>query len=145
MVCLGNICRSPIAEGILRDKIEQQNLNWTVDSCGTSAYHIGERPDTRGTATARSYGVDISNQRARQLRQSDLDDFDFIFAMDTSNYHDIMKMAKTDQQRSKVDLLLNQIFPGENRAVPDPYYDGGFDRVFKLLDNACDSLMNQYA
>lgn len=138
MVCLGNICRSPLAEGILRSKVDTDLID--VDSAGTGGWHAGELPDPRSMAVARKNGLDISYQRARKFVVSDLDEFDHIFVMDNSNYRDVLELASSDQQRAKVRLILNEIFPGENVDVPDPYYGGsdGFDRVFEMLDEACD-------
>lgn len=142
MVCLGNICRSPLAQGILQNKINQSGLNWEVDSAGTSRWHLGEKPDPRSITTARHHGIDISKQRARQILKEDLDRFDLILAMDSSNYNDILRLASQKSEKAKIELMLNYSFPGENRAVPDPYFDGGFDHVFDLLDDACDKLIS---
>ena len=143
MVCLGNICRSPLAEGILQHKINQQNLDWQVDSAGTGAWHVGEQPDPRSIETARDHGIDISNQRARQFRAADLENYDLVFAMDSSNYSNIIRMAKTPAQEQKVELILNLIEPRRNVNVPDPYYggDSGFEKVYQMLDQACDRLI----
>jgi protein-tyrosine phosphatase len=143
MVCLGNICRSPLAEGILAAKCE--HLPVVVDSAGTSAHHIGEGPDHRSVHIATINGIDIGDQRARKLMKSDLEDFDLIFAMDSANYNNILKLASTDEDREKVKLILNESSPGENKAVPDPYYGGdqGFENVFNLLDEACELVKNQ--
>ena len=143
MVCLGNICRSPLAEGILAAKCE--HLPVVVDSAGTSAHHIGEGPDHRSVHIATINGIDIGDQRARKLMKSDLADFDLIFAMDSANYNNILKLASTDEDREKVKLILNESSPGENKAVPDPYYGGdqGFENVFNLLDEACELVKNQ--
>lgn len=144
MVCLGNICRSPLAEGILRRKIEELNLDWEVDSAGTGSWHIGERPDRRSIQVASRHGIDISTQRARQINPRDLDRFDLILAMDRSNFQDVIRMARTDAQRSKVAMILNYVQPGANEGVPDPYWDDdGFDHVFHLLTEACDQVVSQ--
>ena len=140
MVCLGNICRSPLAEGILKQKIKEKELSWQIDSAGTSSWHIGELPDSRSIATAKTYGIDIRDQRSRQLIAADLQEFDLILAMDTSNYNDILRLANKDQ-RDKVKMILNFSYPKENRAVPDPYYNDGFEQVYQLLDTACDKLI----
>lgn len=141
MVCLGNICRSPLAEGILENKLSHQNLQWTVDSAGTGAYHVGEKPDPRSRAIAKKHGLDISKQRARQLTANDLEEFDLIFAMDTSNKKNILKLTNKPEQREKVHLILE--FTGANDLdVPDPYWnDNGFEQVYKMLDTACDRLL----
>ncbi|CAM3857254.1 low molecular weight protein-tyrosine-phosphatase [Flavobacterium cucumis] len=139
MVCLGNICRSPLAEGILRSKLSE---DFIVDSAGTGGWHAGELPDKRSTATAKNRGLDITNQRARQFKQSDFEIFDSIFVMDNSNYKDIMTLAPNEEAKLKVKLILNEIFPNENVDVPDPYYGGqdGFENVFDMLDQACEEI-----
>lgn len=136
MVCLGNICRSPIAEGILQYRISTENLNITVDSAGTSNYHIDEAPDPRATAVAKKNGIDISTLRGRQFVVEDFDLFDLIFVMDYSNYENVIRLANTEADKEKVKFILNQIYPNENQSVPDPYFGGddGFDDVFKMLD-----------
>ena len=143
MVCLGNICRSPLAEGILASKCE--DLNVVVDSAGTSAHHIGEGPDHRSVHIATINGIDIGDQRARKLMKSDLEDFDYIFAMDSANYNNILKLTTNDEDRKKVKLILNESNPGQNKAVPDPYYGGdqGFENVFNLLNEACELIKNK--
>lgn len=140
MVCLGNICRSPLAEGILASKLPKDQFK--IDSAGTGSWHIGKQPDQRSIATAKKNGLDITDQRARQFKTSDFDKFDYIFVMDNSNYDDVMAMAKTDTHKAKVDLILNELFPGENVDVPDPYYGSqfGFDSVYQMLDEACENL-----
>jgi len=142
MVCLGNICRSPLAEGILKQKIKEKELSWQIDSAGTSGWHVGALPDSRSISTAKEHGIDISDQRSRQLKASDLQEFDLILAMDTSNYNDILRLANKEQ-RDKVKMILNFSYPRENRVVPDPYYNDGFEQVYQLLDNACDQLIIQ--
>jgi len=122
MVCLGNICRSPLAEGILLQKIKEKNLPWEVDSAGTSGWHKGSLPD-------------------RQFKKADLDQFDLILAMDSSNYSDILRLATTDAQKLKVKLILNYSYPNQNRAVPDPYYEGGFEKVYQMLVDACEKIV----
>ncbi|MEL6636029.1 MAG: low molecular weight protein-tyrosine-phosphatase [Bacteroidota bacterium] len=145
MVCLGNICRSPLAEGILQHQIHQRSLDWRVDSAGTGSWHVGERPDPRSIATARQYGIDISSQRARQFTPADLNDYDLIFAMDSSNYRDILRQAQKADQEAKVDLIMNLVQPGYNQNVPDPYYDSeGFEKVYQMLAEACEKLVEKY-
>lgn len=145
-VCLGNICRSAMAEGILKAKSDQHNLGLEVDSAGTSSYHIGEAPDKRMQAKAVEHGLNISNQRARQFTSEDFDEFDYIFAMDTSNYDNILRLASTNEDKKKVALFLNLSFPGEDVSVPDPYYGGaqGFEDVYQMLDKACDVFIERY-
>jgi len=145
MVCLGNICRSPVAQGVLENKCLQSSLDWEVDSAGTSGWHNGEAPDPRSISTARENGIDITNQRSRLFVKEDFQKFDLILAMDSSNYQNIVKLASSEEEKLKVKLILNYVFPGENRAVPDPYYNDGFDHVFGLLDTACDRLIAEYS
>lgn len=144
MVCLGNICRSPLAHGILESRLIKNNLHWKVDSCGTSGFHNGELPDSRSIDVANANGIDITNQRSRQLTTEDLDEFDLIVAMDSSNYQDILRKTTNETQKTKVKLLMNFAYPGENRAVPDPYYYGGFQKVFDMIEEAIDKLIIEY-
>lgn len=139
MVCLGNICRSPLAEGILKDKIDMDRI--LVDSAGTANYHIGKRPDHRSIAVAKKYGIDISGQRCRQLTTNDLEEFDHIYAMDRQNYANILALAKNREEQQKVKLLLHHS-TYTDQEVPDPYYgDGdGFEKVFHLIDSACETI-----
>ncbi|MGY3795455.1 low molecular weight protein-tyrosine-phosphatase [uncultured Aquimarina sp.] len=143
MVCLGNICRSPLAEGILASKLDPDL--YQISSAGTSNYHIGEKPDMRSIQTARNHGIDISNQRAAQFTVSDFDLYDIIYAMDNSNYQNIIKLSRNSSDRKKVKLILNELHPNENLDVPDPYYGGdqGFENVFEMLDKACDQLIQE--
>ncbi|MEM1214744.1 MAG: low molecular weight protein-tyrosine-phosphatase [Bacteroidota bacterium] len=144
MVCLGNICRSPLAEGILAAKAAAAGLDWTVDSAGTSAYHLGDAPDPRSVAIARQRGLDISQQTARQFRVADFDQFDFIFAMDASNQRDILRLARTDVDRTKVQAILPYVGHPDLQNVPDPYWDdNGFAFVYDLLDSACAILLEK--
>lgn len=140
MVCLGNICRSPLAEGILRVKAEQQKLDIKIDSAGTSNYHIGQHPDKRTIQNALTHDVDVSKLKARQFSVRDYDEFDHIFVMDSSNYADVTALARNEKDLQKVELILNRVYPGSNMSVPDPYFGGeqGFENVFILLDKACD-------
>ena len=143
MVCLGNICRSPLAEGILASKLPKDKFY--IDSAGTGNYHIGKQPDRRSIDTALKNGLNISNQKARQFTANDFDVFDYIFVMDNSNYDNVIELAKNEDQKAKVDLILNQLFPGENVDVPDPYYgsDFGFESVYKMLDQACEVIAHK--
>lgn len=135
MVCLGNICRSPLAEGILRSKLDE---GFFVDSAGTGSWHVGQSPDKRSVFVAKKYGLDISLQKARQFRKTDFDEFDLIFVMDESNYADVVSMADLEEHKSKVRLILSELENLENPNVPDPYYGGedGFEMVYRLLDDA---------
>lgn len=147
MVCLGNICRSPIAEGILRHKLNSLGVGEVItDSAGTSSYHIGEAPDARMRKTAKDNGVNIDDLKARQFVVADYDEFDLIYAMDSSNYNNMLKLARNADDESKVKLILNEVNPGANEAVPDPYYGGdeGFQQVYDLLDEATDIILEKY-
>ncbi len=139
MVCLGNICRSPLAEGILRAKLNHLDADVEIDSAGTGGYHVGAPPDERSVKVAGKYGINITGQRARKFTTADFDNFDHIFVMDNSNKRDVLRLARNTSDEQKVKLILDEIFPGENVDVPDPYYGGhnGFENVYKLLDKAC--------
>ena len=143
MVCLGNICRSPLAEGILKNKT--QNLDVFVDSAGTASYHVGNLPDSRSIEIANKNGIDLTNQRARQFSEKDFDDFDKIYAMDTNNYANIISLARNQSDRDKVDVILNELTPKSYDSVPDPYYGAGdgFQIVYDMLDNACDAIVRK--
>jgi protein-tyrosine phosphatase len=145
MVCLGNICRSPMADGLLRKKVADAGLAVEVDSAGTANYHIGEAPDKRMRATAASFGYPIDDLRARQFRVNDFDDFDLIYAMDQSNFQNILRLARNENDVRKVKMILDEIYPGEKMDVPDPYYGGaeGFTHVFNLLDAATDRVLEK--
>jgi len=136
MVCLGNICRSPLAEGILRSKTD---ASVTIDSAGTGAWHAGQQPDKRSIEIARRKGIDISTQRARQFTIQDYSDFDLIYVMDRSNYANVLELAPDEKARQKVKLILEEVQNSPVSEVPDPYYgeNDGFSHVFELLDNAC--------
>lgn len=145
VVCLGNICRSPLAEGILLKLISENNLEMEVDSAGTSGFHSGEGPDLRTIANAGKHGIDLSMLRARQFEVSDFEYFDRIFVMDKNNLSNVLQIAPNEKSKRKVDLLLNLISPGENQEVPDPYYGGerGFELVFGLINAACKKLIDE--
>lgn len=145
MVCLGNICRSPLAHGILQKKINEINLPWTVDSAGTSSFHSGELPDVRSIEVGKKNGIDITNQRSRQIISDDLKVFDLVVAMDSANYRDIRALAENADQESKVKLLLNFAHPNENRGVPDPYHHGGFQSVYDMIEESIDALIKEYS
>ena len=144
MVCLGNICRSPLAEGILRHKAKQNGLPWHVESAGTGAWHVGQAPDPRSQKVAKLHGIDISHQRAQQFSPYHLETFDRIFAMDSSNYQDIIRHAKNDDEKNKVALIMNMAEPGKNKAVPDPYYDDNlYEVVYQMIDEACEEIVRE--
>lgn len=140
MVCLGNICRSPLAEGILASKLPKDKF--IVDSAGTGSWHIGRQPDERSIAIAKKHKINISQQKGKQFTASDFDAFDYIYVMDNSNYWDVVQLADNQKQTEKVELILNALFPNENVDVPDPYFGlpNGFESVYKMLDEACDIL-----
>ena len=143
MVCLGNICRSPLAEGILKSKIDSSIIE--VDSAGTGHWHVGNKPDPRSIEVAKKHGLDITNQHGRQFTQKDFKEFDYIFVMDTSNRDNVLALAQNEEERNKVHLILDEIFPNENVDVPDPYYGGdqGFENVYQMLDKACDIITHR--
>ena len=138
MVCLGNICRSPLAEGILASKLPKNKFK--VDSAGTGSWHIGNAPDERSISIAKKNGILISNQKCRQFTTNDFDFFDYIYVMDITNYNDVIELSQNQEHTKKVQLILNELFPNENVDVPDPYYglQNGFDSVYQMLDEACD-------
>jgi len=141
MVCLGNICRSPLAEGILSSK--GKHLNIEVDSAGTAGYHVGKQPDIRSIEIANKYAIDLNQQRARQFSRADFDEFDVIYAMDTNNYAHLISLASSETERNKIRMILNEINPNAYQSVPDPYYggDNGFQDVYNMLDKACDKII----
>jgi len=139
MICLGNICRSPLAEGIMKHLVAEQRLNWTVDSAGTGSWHVGEGPDHRSVKTARQFGVDISKQVCRQFKVSDFDAFDLMLVMDKSNLSDVLALARNEHEIEKVKLLLN------DKEVPDPYYDPSqFEPVYRLIEGGCKDIIKAY-
>ncbi len=144
-VCLGNICRSPLAQGILEARIKEAGLDWFVDSAGTGSWHVGERPDPRSIDIARQYGIDITAQRARQFSPNDFDRFDLILAMDLQNKRDILRLATSDAHRAKVRLALDFLHPGADMSVPDPYWnDKGFEFVYQQLDSSIAMLIQNH-
>lgn len=145
VVCLGNICRSPMAEGIIRDRFAEAGIDAEIDSAGTANYHVDAAPDSRGVANMKSNGHDISQLRGRQFTVEDYDVFDRIFVMDKSNMRNVLNLARNKADEDKVSLFLNLAFPGLNREVPDPYYggDGGFQQVYELLEAATHNLIKE--
>ncbi|WP_091167554.1 low molecular weight protein-tyrosine-phosphatase [Mucilaginibacter sp. P25] len=138
MVCLGNICRSPLAEGVMQHLADENGLGWDVDSAGTGRWHIGEAPDRRSIRAARNHGIDISKQICRQFKLTDFDEFDHIFVMDHNNLSDVLDMARNEKQTAKVKLLLG------DKVVPDPYYDDNqFEPVFELIENGCRDIIKE--
>lgn len=144
MVCLGNICRSPLADGLLRQKVTENKLKVEVDSAGTSAYHVGDAPDHRMTATAKSRGTDISFLRARQFKSNDFQEFDLIYVMDHSNLKNVLSLAQNEVDKEKVKLILGEI-SNSDAEVPDPYFGGqlGFEQVYDMLDEATEIIIEK--
>jgi protein-tyrosine phosphatase len=145
MVCLGNICRSPMADGLLRKKMIDHQIDGSVDSAGTIGLHAGGAPDARMQSTAKSHGYPIDDLIARQFVLEDFDRFDVIYVMDKNNFIDILKIARNEQDKQKIHLILNESFPKKDREVPDPYFGGiqGFEDVFKLLDDATSHIIEK--
>ena len=140
MVCLGNICRSPVAEGVMKAKAKEYEIKVNIDSAGTSGWHDGAAPDERSLSNAAENGIDISKQKSRKVVLSDFEVFDILFAMDETNYNNLLNMAP-EKYHHKIKMILNEVNAGENRSVPDPYYgNDGFQLVFDLLDEACEKI-----
>lgn len=139
MVCLGNICRSPLAEGILQSKVDSDTV--FVDSAGTAGYHVGNPPDKRSIAVAQKHGLDIRNQKCRKFSMQDFSEFDYIYVMDRSNFSDVASLASNQEETNKVKLLLSEVELGI-KEVPDPYYGGddGFENVYQMIDKACEAI-----
>ena len=144
---MGNICRSPLAEGVLQEKAWKAGLQWSVESAGTNGYHLGEAPHPLSQKVARLNKIDISKQRSRRFVAEDFDRFDKIYAMSDDVIDDMKRIAKNKFDEKKVDLLLNELFPGKNVDVPDPWYgpEPGYHDVFKMINDACDIIINKYA
>ena len=143
MVCLGNICRSPLAEGILKEKTKDSNT--IVDSAGTAGYHIGSPPDKRSIDIAIKYNINLRDQRARQFSIADFNTFDIIYAMDKNNYEYLVNLTRNQDERKKIRMILDEVNPGLHKSVPDPYYGGqnGFQEVYNMLDEACTKIAIQ--
>lgn len=146
MVCLGNICRSPLAEGILKHKVKAAGLNWQIDSAGTNGYHIGEAPHRLSQKVAKLNGIDICDQKARQFSKEDFNRYDKIYALADDVVDEIKWIANEKYNPDKVDLLLNELHPGENLSVPDPWYgpEPGYHEVYSLIEAACDAIVRKY-
>lgn len=147
MVCLGNICRSPMAEGILKKRLAGSDVQAFVDSAGTSGWHQGEAADERAIETCLKYGTDIRNQRSRPFSHDDFSRFDLIFVMDRENLRNVLALARTPEERRKVSLIMDLVHPGKKVDVPDPYYGGGdgFERVYRMLDEAAGRIVELIA
>lgn len=146
MVCLGNICRSPLAQGVLQHKLDSFNLkNIYVDSAGTGSWHAGNPPDIRSIEIAEKYGIDISQQRARQFSSNDFNTFNKIIVMDTKNYKDLLDLSSSQIDSDKIKLLLSYSYKNERASVPDPYYGGddGFENIYKLINSACNEIIKE--
>jgi protein-tyrosine phosphatase len=145
MVCLGNICRSPLAQGILEKKSKESNVNIYVDSAGTGGWHVGSSPDLRSINIAKKYNIDISNQKARKFSTYDFQEFDKIFVMDKSNYRDLIRLCSNEKECNKIQLILKNINPENNISVPDPYYgeEDGFEKIYRLLEKACSEIIGE--
>ena len=145
MVCLGNICRSPLAQGILEKKSKERNINIYVDSAGTGGWHVGSSPDLRSINIAKKYNIDISNQKARKFSTYDFQEFDKIFVMDNNNYRDLIRLCSNEKECNKIQLILKNIAPENNSSVPDPYYgkEDGFEKIYRLLEKACSEIISE--
>lgn len=145
MVCLGNICRSPLAEGILQDKAVKAGLRWSIESAGTNGFHIGEAPHRLSQKVALQHGIDISRQRARLFVTADFDNYDKIYAMAEEVLDEMKWIAKNRYNPGKVDLLMNELYPGKNKDVPDPWYgpEPGYHEVYDMIDAACDRIIEK--
>ncbi len=143
MVCLGNICRSPLAEGILQKKLQEEGLDWQVESAGTNGIHVGQAPHHLSQKVARQNGVDISRQRARQFAAADLKNYDRIYVMAEDVLHEMKSIAGKDFDASRVDYFLNPLYPGKNKDVPDPWYgdEDGYIDVYEIIDQACSAII----
>ena len=141
-VCTGNICRSPLAEGILRYQLKYAGLPAFIDSCGFEAFHAGDPPDPRAQTVATLHGLDISSHRARLFSQKDFDRFDLIYVMDSGHYRNVMKLSGSEADRAKVDYILNVLYPGSDLGVMDPWYhdNEAFEQVYQQLEKACEQL-----
>jgi protein-tyrosine phosphatase len=147
MVCLGNICRSPLAEGILKHKAKSAGLNWEVDSAGTERYHIGKPPHPLSQKVARLNGIEICDQRARRFVKEDFDQYDKIYAMADDVIREIKRIAQEKYDPAKVDYFLNELYPEENISVPDPWYgeEPGYHEVYQIISRTCDAIIQKYA
>ncbi|MDX1954086.1 MAG: low molecular weight protein-tyrosine-phosphatase [Chitinophagaceae bacterium] len=146
MVCLGNICRSPLAEGILQHKAKKAGLNWIVESAGTNGYHNGEAPHHLSQKVARLNGIDISQQRSRKLHPDDFDKYDKIYVMAEEVLADIKRLAKNKFDPAKTEFLMNELHPGKNLDIPDPWYgpEPGYHEVFKMIEEACEAVIRNH-
>ncbi len=146
MVCLGNICRSPLAEGILQEKAFKAGLSWSVESAGTNSYHTGEPPHPLSQKVAKLNGIDISQQRARRFKADDFDIYDKIYALADDVMEEMKKIARNKFDAAKTNLLMNELYPGKNMDVPDPWYgpEPGYHEVYKMIDQVCEKIIEKY-
>jgi protein-tyrosine phosphatase len=146
MVCLGNICRSPLAEGILKHKAKQAGLDWVIESAGTNGYHVGEAPHKLSQKVAQLNRIDICEQKARKFQKKDFEEYDKIYAMAEDVIDDMRSIAGKYYNENKVDLLLNELYPGKNMDVPDPWYgpEPGYHEVYALINEACEKIMERF-
>lgn len=147
MVCLGNICRSPLAQGILQQKAKEAGLHWQVDSAGTNGYHTGEPPHHLSIQVAKQHGIDISNQRSRKFTAADFENYDLIYAMATDVMEDIKQISKQHFNNKQVRLFLEESFPGQQREVPDPWSGpvSGYQLAFEIIQNNCENIIKKYS
>ena len=145
MVCLGNICRSPLAEGILQHKVNEAGLSWKVESAGTNSYHIGEPPHHLSQKVAQLNGINICDQRARRFKPSDLEEYDLLYAMSKDVIDDMKTMAGNNWQQEKVKLLMDELHPGQQKDVPDPWYgpEQGYHEVYNMIEASCDKIFKK--
>lgn len=146
MVCLGNICRSPLAEGIMQEKVRKAGLNWKIDSAGTNGYHVGERPHHLSQKVAKLHGIDISQQVARRFTKADLEHYDKIYVMAADVLDELKQITGNKTMLNNVELFLNSLYPGKNMDVPDPWYgtEDGYHEVYALIEKTCDAIIEQY-
>lgn len=146
VVCLGNICRSPIAEGVLKQLSEEKKLNWIIDSAGTESFHIGEAPHVNSQLVCKEHGIDISGQRASKFYHSEMDKYDRIYAMSLDVYNEIKAICGLKFDENKVELFLNELYPNENRSVKDPWYGelDGYYEVFDEIKKVCEAIIKKY-
>ena len=147
MVCLGNICRSPLAEGILKEKCKKAGLSWKIESAGTNGFHNGEAPHYLSQKIARINNIDISNQQSRKFVKQDFERFDKIYAMAEDVIDEIKQIGKDQYISTKVNLLMDEVYPNQNKEVPDPYYgaEDGYHSVYNMIEIACDEIIKNYA
>jgi len=147
MVCLGNICRSPLAEGIMKKKCKKAGLNWKIESAGTNGFHTGEAPHYLSQKVASINNIDISSQQSRKFVKQDFERFDKIYAMAEDVIVEIKQIGKDQYISSKVNLLMDEVYPKQNKEVPDPFYgaEDGYHSVYKMIEIACDAIIKNHA